>query len=95
MTTLVPANETALLFTLIGVFDSIGAMAGSPLLNLGLKKGLEMGGMAAGLPFFIGAMIYAISGISIWSLRPPPSKTIIPQEFADDSDIDEYDGSQI
>jgi MFS-type transporter involved in bile tolerance (Atg22 family) len=71
MTSLVPRDETALLFTMIGVFESVGALIGSPLLALAFSAGISKGGMLTGLPFFCAAVIYGVSGLSIWSLKVP------------------------
>jgi MFS family permease len=71
MTSLVPRDEMALLFTMIGVFESIGALVGSPLLALAFSAGISKGGILTGLPFYCAAVIYGLSGLSIWWLRGP------------------------
>lgn len=71
MASLVSREDTALLFTMIGVFDSIGALLGAPLLALSFSAGIEKGGLLLGLPFYCAAGVYALSGISIWSLTAP------------------------
>jgi hypothetical protein len=71
MTSLVPRDETALLFTMIGVFESIGALIGSPLLALAFSAGISKGGILTGLPFYCAAVIYGMSGLSIWWLKAP------------------------
>lgn len=86
MTSLVPRDDTALLFALVGVFDSIGSLAGAPLLSLSFSAGIKMGGIWIGLPFFCAAAIYGLSGISIWMLRPPSSKV---QGAADEHEQDD------
>jgi hypothetical protein len=83
MTSLVSRDDTALLFTLIGVFDSVGAMFGAPILAWTFAAGIKTGGLALGLPFFCAAAIYALSGVSIWSLSPPA------HNHREDSDSDE------
>jgi len=71
LTSLVPRDEIALLFTMISVFESVGALVGSPLLALAFSTGIHKGGVMTGLPFFCAAIIYAVSALSIWSLKPP------------------------
>jgi MFS-type transporter involved in bile tolerance (Atg22 family) len=71
LTSLVPRDETALLFTMISVFESVGALVGSPLLALAFSTGISRGGILTGLPFFCAAIIYGASGLSIWSLKAP------------------------
>ena len=58
LTSLVPRDEMALLFTMIGVFESVGALVGSPLLALAFSTGIRKGGVMTGLPFFCAAIIY-------------------------------------
>jgi MFS-type transporter involved in bile tolerance (Atg22 family) len=71
LTSLVPPNEVALLYTLLAIFSSIGSLIGVPLLALTFSKGIEMGGFARGFPFFFTAVVYVLSGISIWNIRSP------------------------
>jgi len=69
MTSLVPRNEIGLLYTIMAMIDSIGALSATPLLAYSFAYGLSKGGMLIGLPFFIVAGMYCISGISVWSLK--------------------------
>ncbi|KAF2671368.1 MFS general substrate transporter [Microthyrium microscopicum] len=71
MTSLVPRDDTALLFALIGVFDSFGSLAGAPILAWAFSTGINIGGIATGLPFFVAGLIFGLSGITIWLIRPP------------------------
>lgn len=81
LTSLVPSDEMALLFTMIGVFESVGALVGSPLLALAFSTGIRRGGIMTGLPFFCAAIIYGVSALSIWSLKPPePSYRRLDEE---------------
>jgi hypothetical protein len=85
MTSLVSREDTALLFTMIGVFDSIGGLIGAPLLALSFSAGINKGGLLMGLPFYCAAVIYGLSGVSIWSLKPPT------HNHREDSDSDDED----
>ncbi|QDS76647.1 hypothetical protein FKW77_008143 [Venturia effusa] len=69
MTTLVPKHEIGLLYTIMAIFDSIGALTATPLLAYSFSYGISKGGMLIGLPFFIVAIIYCISGVSVWTLK--------------------------
>lgn len=69
MTSLVPKNEIGLLYTIMVIFDSIGALTATPLLAYSFSYGISKGGMLIGLPFFIVAVMYCISGVSVWCLR--------------------------
>lgn len=52
LTSLVPAHHVARLYSLIGMVDTIGAMLGSPLTFALFKRGMALGGMGIGLPFY-------------------------------------------
>jgi hypothetical protein len=53
----------------MAIFDNIGALSAAPLLAHSLTYGLNKGNVLIGLPFFIVATMYGVSGISVWSLR--------------------------
>jgi hypothetical protein len=72
LTSLVPSNEVALLYTLMTQFSSIGSLIGVPALALTFSTGINIGGFALGLPFFFAATMYALSGLSIWSINSAP-----------------------
>ncbi|RDI82394.1 hypothetical protein Vi05172_g7742 [Venturia inaequalis] len=69
MTSLVPQHEIGLLYTVMAIFDSIGALTATPLLAYSFSYGISKGGMLIGLPFFIVAGMYCISGVSVWCLN--------------------------
>lgn len=52
LTSLVPAHHVARLYSLIGMVDTVGAMLGSPLLFALFKRGMSLGGLGIGLPFY-------------------------------------------
>jgi hypothetical protein len=68
---MVHPDHLSLLFTAIAVFEGISTIGASPLLGLSFSVGLDIGGMAVSLPFFVASMLYTlatailISGISI------------------------------
>ncbi|KAF4452139.1 hypothetical protein F53441_4977 [Fusarium austroafricanum] len=45
----------------VAVFEGISTIGASPLLGLSFSVGLEIGGIALSLPFFIAAMLYALA----------------------------------
>ncbi|KAF5250783.1 hypothetical protein FANTH_4055 [Fusarium anthophilum] len=73
LTTMVHPDHLSLLFTAIAVFEGISTIGASPLLGLSFSVGLDIGGMAVSLPFFVASVLYTlaaallISGISIES----------------------------
>ncbi|KAF4337200.1 major facilitator superfamily transporter [Fusarium beomiforme] len=79
LTTMVHPDHLSLLFTAIAVFEGISTIGASPLLGLSFSIGLDVGGIAISLPFFIASILYALaamllllSGMSIDS-SPPES----------------------
>lgn len=74
MTTLVPEQDVALLYTLFGTAGAIGQLIASPLLQFTLAIGIKVGGMAIGLPFFIIAVMYGLNTVLVWALKLRPSK---------------------
>lgn len=71
LTSLVAKNETALLYTMLSVFANLGGLIGTPLIGLIFSAGIRKGGAAMGLPFFVGAALYFLSGLSVWFLTVP------------------------
>lgn len=51
LTPLVPARDVARLYGFVSAVDTLGGMLGAPLLAGLYKRGLEVGGVAVGLPF--------------------------------------------
>jgi hypothetical protein len=58
---------------MISFFASLGALPGEPLMALVFAVGIRAeNGIAKGLPFFVGAALYSISGFGVWFLKVPP-----------------------
>ncbi|KIL92439.1 hypothetical protein FAVG1_04850 [Fusarium avenaceum] len=69
MTTIVHPDHLSLLFTAIAVFEGISTIAASPLLGLSFSVGLDIGGIAISLPFFIAAMLYTLAAmLLLWGM---------------------------
>jgi MFS-type transporter involved in bile tolerance (Atg22 family) len=68
LATLVPKHEVAFLFTIVAIFEGIGALVATPALAEALSLGIKWGGYATGLPFFIVALLWLLSGIITWTL---------------------------
>ncbi|KAK5011319.1 hypothetical protein LTR28_003988 [Elasticomyces elasticus] len=64
MTALIPTHQVARLYTLISIVDTLGLMAGGPLLAAIFKAGLSAGGGLVGLPFLcIGILMLLVTGL--------------------------------
>ncbi|OQO08409.1 hypothetical protein B0A48_06279 [Cryoendolithus antarcticus] len=53
LASLVPTHYLARVFSIISVVDSVGLMVGAPLMAGLFNKGLDIGGMGIGLPFYM------------------------------------------
>nr|RBQ90591.1 hypothetical protein FVER53263_09940 [Fusarium verticillioides] len=61
LTTMVHGDHLSLLFTAIAVFEGISTIGASPLLGLSFSVGLDIGGIAVSLPFFVASILYALA----------------------------------
>ncbi|KAF4435233.1 MFS transporter [Fusarium acutatum] len=61
LTTMVHPDHLSLLFTAIAVFEGISTIGASPLLGLSFSVGLDIGGMAVSLPFFVASVLYTLA----------------------------------
>ncbi|GKZ27451.1 hypothetical protein AbraIFM66951_005296 [Aspergillus brasiliensis] len=66
LTGAIPPENVTLLYTSITVLDALGSLAAAPLMAYMLSMGIEAGGFAMGLPFFLAAVLYAVSGAGVW-----------------------------
>jgi len=64
---LISSSEFASFYGLIALIDGAGSIVAASLLSNAFSKGIQLGGMAQGLPFFVAAALYAISAIGVWS----------------------------
>jgi len=57
LTSLVPKQETALLYSLFSISAALGSLRGAPLLALAISFGIRFGDWLVGLPLFLGAFV--------------------------------------
>lgn len=69
LTSLVPRQHIALLYTTMALFEGTAVLAAAPLLGLTFSAGLELGGLAVGLPFFVAASVYGLGAIGVWCVN--------------------------
>ena len=59
LTSLLPADHIARVYSILSVVDTLGLMVGSPVLADLFKRGLALGGGWVGLPFYFLGLLYA------------------------------------
>lgn len=69
LTSLVSERHIALLYTTMALFEGTAVLATAPLLGLTFSAGVELGGNAVGLPFFVSAGVYGLGAIGVWCVN--------------------------
>ncbi|CAN8097742.1 unnamed protein product [Discula destructiva] len=69
LTSLVPEDRIATLFTTIALFEGLSGFIVPPLLGYAFSIGLGLGGLAMSIPFFIVASIYGLGFLLVWSIK--------------------------
>ncbi len=77
LTSLVPEDEIALLYTLFSLFAAIGGLSGAPLLSYSFSLAISLGGWLLGLPFFLATVMYALCAVFVWSIRTPQQRDAV------------------
>ncbi|GES56880.1 MFS transporter [Aspergillus terreus] len=71
VTTLVEREETARLFTIIEVLQSVGNVIASLAITAVFQIGLELGGVWIGLAWMMTSTAFVLVGVAIWMFRLP------------------------
>lgn len=90
ITTLVERNETARLYTVIEILQSVGNIVASLSITAVFQLGLRLGGFWIGLAWMMTSSLFGMVGLSIWWFRIPPNSNQPPPEFV----IGEYDEAE-
>ncbi len=69
---MVESHHLAILNSLVGLIEFTGLMVAAPVLFDALHTGLKMGGLWAGLPFFITAFTLGLATLVVFAFRLPP-----------------------
>lgn len=69
LTSLVPRDRIATLFTTIALFEGLSGFVLPPLLGYAFSFGLGTGGPVMALPFFIVAGIYGLGFCTVWAIQ--------------------------
>lgn len=73
ITTLVERDETARLYTVIEIIQSVGNIVASLSITTVFQLGLRLGGFWIGLAWMMTSSLFCMVAAAIWSFRLPPS----------------------
>lgn len=80
LSSLVPAHHIARVYTIISMVDTVGIMAGAPLLAGLFSRGLELGSGWIGLPFYFVGGLSALFAIMLFLIRLDEGKYFSEEE---------------
>ncbi|RJE21745.1 MFS transporter [Aspergillus sclerotialis] len=86
ITTLIKREQTAKLFTVIEILQSVGAVIASLVITNVFRAGIEMGGVWIGLAWFVTGSLFVAVGVAVWVVR-------IPVKEVDGEDVGEDPGA--
>lgn len=75
LTVLVRREETARLFIILELVQSVGSVLASLLVTNIFQLGLELGGAWIGLAWVVFSFVFALVGLSMWMFRLPSRQT--------------------
>ncbi|KAE8150368.1 major facilitator superfamily domain-containing protein [Aspergillus avenaceus] len=78
--TLVEREQTARLFTIIEVLQSVGSVIASLTITPVFQAGLQLGGVWVGLAWMMTSSAFVGVGVSIWLFREPSRKVDVESE---------------
>jgi MFS family permease len=81
ITTLVERDETARLYTVIEILQSVGNIVASLSITGVFQLGLRLGGFWIGLAWMMTSTLFCMVGAAIWWFRLPPTTTPHAPEF--------------
>jgi len=61
--------HTGRIYSAVGFVETIGSLIGAPLLSATWAMGINIGGFALGLPFWVCGGLYTLVEISLLKLR--------------------------
>ncbi|EMC95092.1 hypothetical protein BAUCODRAFT_123567 [Baudoinia panamericana UAMH 10762] len=88
LTSLVPAHHIARVFSIVSIVDTLGSMFGGALLAGLFKRGMQLGGVWIGMPFFFIGMLSAAFAVLLFIVRIRPEEGKLVQEDDDEDDND-------
>lgn len=88
VTTLVERDETARLYTVVEILQSVGNIVASLSITGVFQLGLRLGGFWIGLAWMMTSTLFCMVGASIWWFKLPTSTTPAPEFVVDDFEED-------
>lgn len=71
ITSLIRREETAKLFTVIEILQSVGAVIASLVITNIFRLGIDLGGFWIGLAWFMTSSLFVMVGVAVWLVRIP------------------------
>ncbi|KAJ5102518.1 hypothetical protein N7532_003047 [Penicillium argentinense] len=87
ITTLVERDQTARLYTVIEILQSVGNVVASLTITAVFQLGLRLGGFWIGLAWMVTSSLFCMVAAAIWVFRLPPAprnEEFVVGEFGDD-----------
>lgn len=70
LTATVSPNHTGVLYSLMSLLESTGALIAGPLLAVTFRIGMDWGGIWIGLPFIAAGFMFSAAMIVVFSIQP-------------------------
>lgn len=74
ITTFIRQEETAKLFTVIEILQSVGAVIASLIITNVFRVGIDIGGVWIGLAWFVTSLLFVMVGVAVWVVRLPEKR---------------------
>lgn len=87
ITSLIRREQTAKLFTVIEILQSVGSVIASLVITNVFRLGIDLGGVWIGLAWFMTSALFVMVGVAVWLVR-------IPKVVDEDEHWDEHGHGQ-
>jgi len=75
-----------MLYTVIGICETAGALVAGPLLAMSFRAGLDWGGDWLGLPYIAAGSLFAVAAIALCSIGQSTLQRIVVDLEDEDSE---------
>lgn len=87
ITSLIRREQTAKLFTVIEILQSVGSVIASLVITNVFRLGIDLGGFWIGLAWFMTSSLFIMVGIAVWLVRIP-GELVVSQDDAEERYFD-------